>query len=96
MRMCRESSDHMMGCVTDNNIVLQFGRRSKNQFALDFTYPFNTKQAFGFALSVLWSEAIWDSIDATTIAYVAWWHDLSNLIARPVYRKMSAANLNMH
>ena len=53
MRMCRESSDHMMGCVTDNNIVLQFGRRSKNQFALDFTYPFNTKQAFGFALSVL-------------------------------------------
>ena len=37
----------------DNDIVLSFGRRSKNQFALDFTYPLSTTQAFGIALSAL-------------------------------------------
>ena len=38
---------------TDNDIVMQFGRRSRNQFALDFTYPLNTIQAFGIAVSAM-------------------------------------------
>jgi len=37
----------------DNDIVFQFGRRNRDEFALDFTHPLSTKQAFGIALSRL-------------------------------------------
>jgi len=37
----------------DGDIVLQFGRRSSHQFALDFTHPLNTIQAFGIAMSAM-------------------------------------------
>jgi len=38
---------------TGNDIVLQFGKRSTNQFALDFTYPLSAVQAFGIAVSAM-------------------------------------------
>jgi len=39
---------------SDNKIrvVLQHGRREKDLFILDFGYPFNTLQAFAFALGL--------------------------------------------
>jgi len=38
---------------TGNDIVLLFGKRSADEFALDFTYPLNAVQAFGIALSAI-------------------------------------------
>jgi len=36
-----------------NDIVFQFGRRSADELALDFTYPLNAVQAFGIAMSAM-------------------------------------------
>ena len=37
-------------------VLLQFGRRSEDSFALDFAHPFSPLQAFAVALSALHSK----------------------------------------
>jgi len=38
---------------SSNNIVLQFGKAKKDEFIIDFQYPFCPLQAFAFCLSAL-------------------------------------------
>ncbi len=36
-----------------HKVILQFGKRKKNVYALDFSYPLNAIQAYGICLSTL-------------------------------------------
>jgi tubby-related protein 1 len=36
-----------------DKVILQFGKRKKNVYALDFSYPLNAIQAYGICLSTL-------------------------------------------
>ena len=38
-------------CVTDDDVVLRFGRVGPNRFNMDFCYPLSPIQAFGICLS---------------------------------------------
>jgi tubby-related protein 1 len=47
------NSNNALNDGSNSNIILQFGKRKKNVYALDFTYPINAIQAFGICLSTL-------------------------------------------
>ena len=43
-----------------NNIILQLGKRTNNQFNIDYKYPLSPYQAFSICLSVIDRTFVWD------------------------------------
>lgn len=55
----QESSPNNIQMIRENGpseIVLYLGKMQRNDFALDFTYPFTMMSAFGFAVSCFLSD----------------------------------------